>query len=136
MLKRTILSIFSILRTIINSLLGHKHFVIMTLNIKMQRSHPGSVIKDWFLPEDMSITKAAKKLGVSRQSLDALVNERKSVTPEMALRLEAVFGGTARLFLALQASYDLYQAEKRRDQITGNLKPYSEHPNLKKPHAA
>jgi len=68
----------------------------MAIKINMKPSHPGSVILNWILPEGMTITEAAKRLGVSRQSLDALVNERRSVSPEMAKRLELTFGGTAR----------------------------------------
>ncbi|PHS41221.1 MAG: addiction module antidote protein, HigA family [Robiginitomaculum sp.] len=108
----------------------------MALDIKIPRSHPGGVIKDWILPEGMSITKAAQMLGVSRQSLDALVNERRSVTPEMALRLETVFGGTARLFLALQASYDLQESQKKSYTKIQKLAPHVNHPSLRKTEAA
>jgi len=102
----------------------------------MAPSHPGSIIQNWILPEDMTITESAKLLGVSRQSLDALVNERRSVTPEMALKLEAVFGGTARLLLALQKRYDLYRAEQNIAEITKGLKPYKTHPSHAQTQAA
>lgn len=108
----------------------------MAIEIKMAPSHPGSVIQNWILPEDMTITNAAKKLGVSRQSLDALVNERRSITPEMAIKLETVFGGKARLFLALQNRYDLYQAKKNKAEITKGLKPHVTHPSMTKHKAA
>ena len=108
----------------------------MALDIKLPRSHPGGFIKSWILPDDMSITKAAKLLGVSRQSLDALVNGRRSVTPEMALKLEAVFGGTARLFLAMQASYDLQESEKNKAEIIKGLVPHADHPSLRETRAA
>ncbi len=101
----------------------------MTLKRKMKPSHPGGTIKDWILPEGMTITKAAKLLKVSRQSLDALVNERRSVTPEMALKLQTVFGGTAELLLTLQTRYDLYHAKSRSEEITGDLLPYKKHPS-------
>jgi len=100
----------------------------MTLKRKMKPSHPGGFIKNWVLPEDMTITKAAKLLKVSRQSLDALINERRSVTPEMALKIQTVFGSTARLMLAMQTSYDLYYVQ-RRGEITGDLEPHSTHPS-------
>jgi len=102
----------------------------MTLEINIRPEHPGGVIKDWILPEDMSITEAAKKLGVSRQSLDALINERRSLTPEMALKIETVFGGTAGSLLAIQSRYDLYHAEQNLAAITKGLKPYKTHPSL------
>ena len=71
-----------------------------------------------------------------RQSLDALVNERRSITPEMALKLETVFGGTARLMLTMQVSYDLQEAKKQTAKITKGLKPHSSHPSLAKTNAA
>jgi len=108
----------------------------MAIEIKMAPSHPGNVIQNWILPEDMTITEAAKKLGVSRQSLDALVNERRSITPEMAIKLETVFGGTARMLLALQSRYDLYCAKKNATKITKGLKPHSTHPSMAKTEAA
>lgn len=108
----------------------------MALDIKLPRNHPGSFVKHWILPDDMSITAAAKKLAVSRQSLDALVNERRSITPEMALKLEAVFGGTARLLLAMQTSYDLQESEKNKAAIIKDLVPHTSHPSLRKTHAA
>ncbi len=108
----------------------------MAIKVKMAPSHPGSVVKTLILPEDMTITKAAKMLGVSRQSLDALINERRSITPEMALKIEAVFGGKAHMLLSLQGRYALHKAEQNRAAITKNLKPHASHPSLGKPHAA
>ena len=103
----------------------------MTLKRKMIPSHPGGVIKDWILPEAITITKAAKLLRVSRQSLDALVNERRSITPEMAIKIETVFGSTAKLLMALQNSYDIYHAKQRRSELVSGLKPYISHPDIK-----
>ena len=61
---------------------------------------------------------------VSRQSLDALVNERKSVTPEMAKRLELTFGGTARTLLNIQTRYDLAKVEERVSEFAEQLEPF------------
>ncbi|HHL43947.1 MAG TPA: addiction module antidote protein, HigA family [Hellea balneolensis] len=108
----------------------------MTLNIKLPKSHPGGFIKNWILPDEMTITEAAKLLGVSRQSLDALINERRGVSPEMALKLETVFGGKARLMLAMQTSYDLQEAQKELVKITKGLKPHETHPSRTNHHAA
>jgi len=98
----------------------------MALDIKLPRNHPGSFVKHWILPDDMSITEAAKKLKVSRQSLDAVVNGRRSITPEMAFKLEAVFGGTARLLLDMQTAYDYQEAEKNKAEITKDLHRHKE----------
>ncbi len=107
----------------------------MAIKVEMAPSHPGNVIKTLILPEDMTITKAAKLLKVSRQSLDALVNERRSISPEMALRIEAVFGGKAQMLVSLQKRFDLYKA-RQDPNITKGLKPHSTHPSLTKTKAA
>lgn len=101
----------------------------MSINIKIRPEHPGGFIKDWILPDDITITHAAKLLGVSRQSLDALINMRRALSPEMAMKIEAVFGGTASAMLNMQSDYDLYQAKKHQDSIIGSLSPYKTHPS-------
>ncbi len=60
----------------------------------------------------MSVSEAAQKLGVSRKTLSKLVNERGAVTPEMALRLARAFETTPQLWMNLQQTYDLWQAER------------------------
>ncbi|WP_033315311.1 HigA family addiction module antitoxin [Robiginitomaculum antarcticum] len=96
----------------------------MTIEFNIPPEHPAGFLKDWILPEGMTVTEAAKRLGVSRQSLDALLNQRRSLTPEMAKRLELTFGGTARLMLALQTKYDLYLTEQRVAEIAKTLTPF------------
>jgi len=97
----------------------------MTIKVNMKPEHPGGVILNWILPEGMTITEAAKRLGVSRQSLDALVNERRSVSPEMAKRLELTFGGTARTLLNMQTRYDLAKVEERVGELAEEVEPYN-----------
>jgi addiction module HigA family antidote len=76
--------------------------------------HPGlSVRLDCLEPLGLSVTAGAKVLGVTRQALNNLVNERAGISPEMAIRLDKAFGGTAEAWLAQQAAYDLAQARKR-----------------------
>jgi len=58
----------------------------------------------------LSITALARRLGVSRKTISAIVNERKSVTPDMALRLAQAFSTTPELWLNLQRNHDLWQA--------------------------
>ncbi len=108
----------------------------MALDIQLPIEHPGYVIAEWILPSGITITEAAKLLGVSRQSLDALVNGRRSVTPEMAIKLETVFGGTAHTFLAMQRAFDLQEARKKTADITKGLTPFKTHPSLQKPKSA
>jgi antitoxin HigA-1 len=65
----------------------------------------------------LTVTEAAKVLGVSRQALNNLVNGQAAISPEMAIRLDKAFGGGADTWLRLQAAYDLAQAEKDADKI-------------------
>src|SRR6202158_1336544 len=75
--------------------------------------HPGlSVRFDCLEALGLSVTAGAKVLGVTRQALNNLVNERAGISPEMAIRLDRAFGGTAEAWLALQTAYDLAQARK------------------------
>jgi antitoxin HigA-1 len=80
--------------------------------------HPGlSVRLDCLEPLDMAVTQAAKVLGVTRQTLNNLVNGKSGVSPEMAIRLSKAFGGTPEAWLGMQMSYDLAQARRHEDQI-------------------
>jgi addiction module HigA family antidote len=78
--------------------------------------HPGGVVlRQCIEPLALTITAAAEALGVTRNTLSELVNERRGVSPEMAVRLSKVFGGTEEGWLVQQAQYDL--AQLRRDHI-------------------
>ncbi|HEY3699575.1 MAG TPA: HigA family addiction module antitoxin [Spongiibacteraceae bacterium] len=75
--------------------------------------HPGSSVRfDCLEPLGLSVTKGAEILGVTRQALNNLVNEKAGISPEMAIRLDKAFGGTAEGWLALQTAFDLAQARK------------------------
>jgi antitoxin HigA-1 len=81
--------------------------------------HPGEIIRDQCLePFGLSVTDAAKGLGVTRKALSELLNGHAGVSPEMAIRLEKAFGSTAETWLRMQLAYDLWHAEQR----TGDLK--------------
>jgi antitoxin HigA-1 len=76
--------------------------------------HPGlSVRFDCLETLGLSVTAGAKILGVTRQALNNLVNEQAGLSPEMAIRLDKAFGGTAEAWLALQTAYELAQARKK-----------------------
>ena len=80
--------------------------------------HPGRIVRQECLePLSLSVTAGAKALGVSRNALSELVNERRGVSPEMAIRLDKAFGGGADSWHMMQANYDMAQAMKRADQI-------------------
>ncbi len=80
--------------------------------------HPGlSVRHDCIESLGLTITGAARALGVTRQALNNLVNCKAAISPEMAIRLDKAFGGGADTWLRLQAAYDLAQAEKHAGKI-------------------
>ena len=80
--------------------------------------HPGlSVRHDCIESLGLTITGAARALGVTRQALNNLVNCKAAISPEMAIRLDKAFGGGADTWLRLQAAYDLAQAEKHASKI-------------------
>ncbi len=80
--------------------------------------HPGlSVRHDCLRPLGLSVTEAARKLGISRKQLSDIVNSRSGISPEMAIRLDKAFGGGADTWLRVQAAYDLAQAMKRANEI-------------------
>jgi antitoxin HigA-1 len=78
--------------------------------------HPGGVVlRECIEPLGLTITQAAEALGVTRNTLSELVNERRGISPEMAVRLSKVFGGSEEGWLVQQAQYDL--AQVRRDRL-------------------
>lgn len=77
--------------------------------------HPGEIIKSLCLePLGLTITQAAKGLGVSRKTLSAILNGRAGISPEMAVRLSIAFETSAESWLNQQTQYDLWHAEQRR----------------------
>ena len=86
--------------------------------------HPGlSVRSDCIEPLGLTVTEAAKVLGVTRQALNNLVNGKSGISAEMAIRLDKAFGGGAETWLRLQMAYDLAQARQREGNI--DVKPVS-----------
>jgi addiction module HigA family antidote len=80
--------------------------------------HPGEIIRDQCLePLKLSVTDAAKGLGVTRKALSELLNGHAGISPEMAIRLERAFGSTAEAWLRMQLEYDLWQAEQRAGDL-------------------
>lgn len=77
--------------------------------------HPGGVVlRQCIEPMNLSITEAASALGVTRTTLSELVNGKRGISPEMAVRLSKVFGGSAESWLVQQVQYDLAQVRADR----------------------
>ena len=80
--------------------------------------HPGEVLKQLCLePLKLSVTEAAKALGVSRKTLSGILNGRAGISPEMAVRLSIAFETSAESWLNQQTQYDLWQIERRRKSL-------------------
>jgi addiction module HigA family antidote len=81
--------------------------------------HPGEVIRELCLePMGLTVTDAAKGLGVSRKALSELLNGHSGISPEMAVRLHKAFGGSVESWLTQQMQYDLAQVQKKAGEIT------------------
>jgi addiction module HigA family antidote len=86
--------------------------------INMTPSHPGEFIREEVMvPLELSITKAAKVLGVRRATLSDLINEKAALSPEMALRIEKAFGLDMDTMLRMQAWYDAKVMRKRAADV-------------------
>jgi len=80
--------------------------------------HPGESIRyDCIEPLGLTITNAARMLGVTRQTLTSIVNGKSGISPEMVVRLDKAFGGSAEVWLRLQSAYDLAQVMKHAHRI-------------------
>ena len=80
--------------------------------------HPGEVLKELCLkPLSLTVTEAARALGVSRKTLSCILNGRAGISPEMAVRLSIAFDTSAESWLNQQLQYDLWQAEKNRKRL-------------------
>lgn len=86
--------------------------------------HTGILVNNLCLkPLNLSVTKAAKALGISRTSLSKLLNGHVSISPEMAVRISIVFNTSDELWINLQAQYDLWCVKQYKHKL--HLKPYS-----------
>jgi addiction module HigA family antidote len=80
--------------------------------------HPGEVIRELCIdPLGLSVTEAAKGLGVSRKALSELLNGKSGISPMMAIRLSKGFGGTPESWLKQQVAYDLWKAHQKAEDI-------------------
>lgn len=95
-----------------------------------QPAHPGRILKNMYIkPLGITITMLADTLNVSRKALSMIINERKTVTTEMALRLSQAFDTTPDLWLNLQKNHDLFKTRKNSNewQAIPKIKEILEH---------
>ena len=86
-------------------------------------AHPGEILREW-IPENMSVTAAAKELQVTRVTLSKVLNGKSGVTAGMALRLSAWLNTSPEVWLNMQTQWDLWQAEQ---QPLPEIKPLDRH---------
>lgn len=94
--------------------------------MKRRPTHPGEMLREDFLP-DYKLTTAglAEAVGVSRQSINELLRERRAVSPEMALRLARLFGNSPEFWLNAQRAVDLWDAAQQIKKEMDRIRPLS-----------
>ncbi len=91
---------------------------------KVRPTHPGEMLREDFLPDyGLSVSSFAKAIGVSRQTINELLRERRAVSPEMALRLARLFGNTPEFWLNAQRAVDLWKASKAAKKKIERIDP-------------
>ena len=91
-------------------------------DVARQPTHPGALLREDVLPAlRIGVTEAAEKLGVSRQTLHAILAERASVTAEMAVRLGKFCGNGPAVWLRMQLARDLWQAQRELAAVVDNI---------------
>ena len=87
-------------------------------------THPGEMLREDFMPDfDLNATSMARALGVSRQTINELLRERRSITPVMALRLSRFFGNSPEFWLNAQHARDLWASEQRFRKELSQIQP-------------
>ena len=95
-----------------------------TTRIKRRPTHPGEMLREDFLPDyGLTVSALAEALGVSRQSINELLRERRSISPEMALRLGRLFGNSPEFWLNAQRAVDLWDAAEAIKKDVARIKP-------------
>ncbi|MBI4685147.1 MAG: HigA family addiction module antidote protein [Nitrospirae bacterium] len=93
------------------------------LDLKRTPTHPGQILKeDFILPLGISQTELAKKLKTTFRTVNEILNAKRGVTPEMAIRLSRFFGTSEELWLNLQNQYDLYRVKEKKKDILRHIK--------------
>jgi addiction module HigA family antidote len=97
---------------------------IANTGINRRPTHPGAMLREDFLPDyGLTVSGLAEAVGVSRQSVNELLRERRAVSPDMALRLARLFGNTAEFWLNAQRAVDLWDTAQAIRKDVSRIKP-------------
>jgi len=97
------------------------------IEIKRQPTHPGKILReDFLIPMGLSQTELADMLKTTFRTVNEILNEKRGVSPEMAVRLARFFGTSEELWLNLQDQYDLYKVKTRKEAELGEIIPYKQ----------
>ncbi len=92
--------------------------------LKRKPTHPGEILKeDFMVPLKLTQMELARALKTSFRTINEILNEKRNISPEMALRLARYFGTTPDVWLGLQADYDLYKARLKSEKSINEIKP-------------
>jgi len=98
--------------------------IFNTGDMKRRPTHPGEMLREDFVPDyDLTVTRLAEALGVSRQSVNELLRERRAVSPEMAIRLGRLFGNSPEFWLNAQRAVDLWEAGQALKNEVARIRP-------------
>ena len=99
---------------------------ISNTGIKRRPTHPGEMLREDFLPDyELTVSGLAEAIGVSRQTINELLRERRAISPEMALRLSRLFGNSPDFWLNAQRAVDLWEASKAIRTDVRKIRPLS-----------
>jgi antitoxin HigA-1 len=95
-----------------------------TRSIKRRPTHPGEMLREDFVPDfELTVASLAEAVGVSRQSINELLRERRAMSPEMALRLGRLFGNSPEFWMNAQRAVDLWDAAQAIQDEVARIKP-------------
>ncbi len=96
----------------------------ITIKVKRRPTHPGEMLREDFLPDyNLTVSSLAEAIGVSRQSINELLRERRGLSPNMALRLARLFGNSPDFWLNAQQAVDLWETEQAIQSDVARIRP-------------
>lgn len=94
-------------------------------DLKRRPIHPGEILNlDYLEPMDISQTQLARNVGTTFRTINEIVNGKRGISPDMAIRLGRYFGTAPELWLNLQNQYDLYEAKAKNKGVLQRIKPH------------